>query len=120
MSNRDIGNKWEDIAEKYLKNHGYCILERNYTILSSEIDIIAEWESHIVFIEVKLRNTPWYGHPLETLTKSKRVFLYRGIRAYCMKKNIDIDLCRVDFIGLLKKEDGTGYRLWHIKWVELF
>lgn len=48
-----IGLRGEEIACGYLLRHGYKILERNYTRKWGEIDIIAQKEGIICFIEVK-------------------------------------------------------------------
>ncbi len=49
------GNIGETFAARYLKKHGYKILERNYVALDNEVDIIASGEGHLVFVEVKTR-----------------------------------------------------------------
>lgn len=53
----DIGKVGEESAASYLRLSGYRILERNYAnskgIRLGEIDIIAEKDHEIVFVEVK-------------------------------------------------------------------
>jgi putative endonuclease len=48
-----IGQIGENIACKYLKNKGFTILERNFTLKCGEIDIIANKGEELRFIEVK-------------------------------------------------------------------
>lgn len=56
---KNLGELGEDAAVKYLKKEGYKILERNFVNLIGrrlgEIDIIAQKEREIVFVEVKTR-----------------------------------------------------------------
>ena len=56
FANREWGKKAEDIAANYLVCEGYIIRERNWRIGNTiEIDIIAEKDGVIVFVEVKAR-----------------------------------------------------------------
>ncbi len=48
-----IGKLGEDIACKFLVKQDYLILEQNYTKKWGEIDIVAEKDNKIHFIEVK-------------------------------------------------------------------
>jgi putative endonuclease len=61
------GEIGENVAEKFLVKHGFTILDRNYTKKWGEIDIIAEKDNRLYFIEVKsvARET------LDDLTKDK-------------------------------------------------
>lgn len=55
-SNREWGKQAETIAAEYLRSHGYIIRERNWRVGNSiEIDIIAEKDNIIIFVEVKAR-----------------------------------------------------------------
>jgi putative endonuclease len=47
------GEIGENIAVRFLMKHGYKILNRNYTKKWGEIDIVAEKNSRLHFIEVK-------------------------------------------------------------------
>lgn len=51
-----IGELGEDVACKHLEKNGFLILERNYTKKWGEIDIIAQKENIIYFIEVKSKS----------------------------------------------------------------
>jgi len=51
-----IGELGENIACVFLMKHNFIILERNYTRKWGEIDIIAEKDSKIHFIEVKSKS----------------------------------------------------------------
>jgi putative endonuclease len=48
-----IGEIGENIATKFLVKHGFLIIERNYTKKWGEIDIVAEKDNKIYFVEVK-------------------------------------------------------------------
>ena len=72
QTNKLIGNSGEKIAESYLKNKGYLILERNYTTDLGEIDLIANDDGYLVFIEVKSKRGDGYGFPSEAVTLSKQ------------------------------------------------
>ena len=48
-----IGETGENIAVRFLMKHGFSIIERNYTKKWGEIDIIAEKENKLYFVEVK-------------------------------------------------------------------
>jgi putative endonuclease len=56
---KNTGSFGEQVATEYLKRKGYRILERNYANIRGrrlgELDIVAEHEGEIVFVEVKTR-----------------------------------------------------------------
>ncbi len=51
-----LGKKGEDFTENYLRKNGYIVIKRNFSNRFGEIDIIAENEDYIVFVEVKTRS----------------------------------------------------------------
>ena len=55
LTNAEFGALGEKLAVKYLKQHGYKILEKNYKTLLGELDIVARIGETIVFAEVKTR-----------------------------------------------------------------
>ena len=75
MNKREVGSGKERIAAEYLKDHGYRILEMNYYCKAGEIDIIAEEDGYLCFIEVKYRNDAASGFPEDAvdIRKAKRI-----------------------------------------------
>lgn len=53
MNTKIQGLIGEKLAEEYLKEKRYTILERNYRTKIGEIDLIAGTETEIIFLEVK-------------------------------------------------------------------
>jgi putative endonuclease len=88
LFNKDIGRLGEDIAEDYLKDYGYEIIEKNFMCKIGELDIIARDNSHIVFIEVKTRNGTHFGMPSEAVTASKQFKIYKTAQFYIMRKKL--------------------------------
>ena len=72
-----IGKYGEDVAERYLVQKGYKILERNFLCRQGELDIIAETKEYIVFIEVKTRSNTLYGNPINAVDFNKRKHMYK-------------------------------------------
>lgn len=83
-----IGKLGEDIAEKYLIKNGYRTIERNYRKKWGEIDIVAEKDGIMHFIEVKSGETDGI-RPEENITSHKKHQLYRIIQTYLFDKKVD-------------------------------
>lgn len=80
--NKQLGYFGENLASDFLMNQGYSVLEKNYVIRGSEIDLIAEKNGRLHFIEVKTRRTKRFGETLESITPQKIQKLERGILSY--------------------------------------
>ncbi|MCB9807483.1 YraN family protein [Candidatus Peribacteria bacterium] len=64
------------------------------------------------FVEVKYRESITFGYPEESMTSRKIKTLLRAIEMYCLKKNIDCSITRLDFLGILRSSTGEyEYRL---------
>lgn len=71
MSSVDIGHKAEKAASTYLEMRGYKVLERNWRRPRCEIDIVAEKDDTVYFVEVKYRRNDRQGGGLEAITPTK-------------------------------------------------
>ena len=71
MNKREFGKSGENLAEAYLKQSGYMILFRNYWCRIGEIDLIAQKDDCVHFVEVKTRSGDFYGRPSESVTLRK-------------------------------------------------
>jgi len=108
----DLGKKGENIAISHLKGEVYIILERNWRYGKDEIDVIAESEKLIVFVEVKTRSTNHFGEPEEAVTDQKQRFLVRAADEYVIQKEIDKE-ARFDIISIIIESNKQTIR--HIK-----
>ncbi len=61
------GRIGESLASKYLRKKGFKILTQNFRAGKTEIDIIAEKQGKIHFIEVKTRSSNIKGKPYEAV-----------------------------------------------------
>ena len=52
---KKLGDRGEDYTARYLEKQGFHIVERNWHSRYGEIDIIAENEEYLLFVEVKSR-----------------------------------------------------------------
>lgn len=99
--NKDLGDRGECAAAKFLERRGYEILERNWTCPAGEADIICFDGETIVFVEVKTRSSIEAGLPEEAVDKEKRC-RYEKIAAYYLKESSYADVpVRFDVVGLL-------------------
>ena len=89
---------------KYLRKNGYKIMGRNVRMGHLEIDIIASDKTHIVFVEVKTRNTEKNNilRPAAAVDADKRTnlinFAYSFVKSLPEKeknKQPRIDVCEV-------------------------
>ncbi len=117
------GDAGEEAACELLRNSGYAIVARNYRAAHGEIDIIAEDEKYIVFVEVKTRdekNTVRYGSPHLAVTLKKRKNIVSAATVYRKMRQSE-KFYRFDIIEVYLCHDpvtGAGsYRLNHMKGV---
>lgn len=67
-----LGRWGEDVVARYLARRGWRILARNYRFGRREVDIVAQRDGVVAFVEVKTRAGDGYGGPLGALTWRKR------------------------------------------------
>lgn len=96
----ELGKQGEEIARQYLSDKGYKILQCNWRFGSDEIDIIAQKNDMLVIVEVKTRQTNFFGEPEEAVTKSKQKFLIRATDMYIKQRNIDMET-RFDIVSVV-------------------
>lgn len=96
----ETGTKGEQIAKNFLINNGYIILHTNWRFEKKEVDIIAEKNDTLVFIEVKTRTGVTYGFPEEGVTAKKINFLKIAAEAF-INAHPQYQAIRFDVIGIL-------------------
>ena len=95
----ETGRAGEALAETWLKEKGFTILERNWRHAPYEIDIIALKNGIPHFIEVKTRTSGKFGHPESRVNRKKIRDLLYAAEQYLYKnpqyKNFHIDILSI-------------------------
>lgn len=107
-STKQSGKAAEDYVVRHLEVNGYTILERNITFGSiGEIDIIAEKEGVLCFVEVRSKQSDLLGHPAETVGFRKQKQLIRLAEIYLDKTGSDLP-ARFDVAAVIGDERGVS------------
>lgn len=95
----DTGKKGEVLAAVWFENKGYRIIEKNWRWKRLEVDIIAEKENMLHFIEVKCRRSQKFGMPEASVSIQKIKNLLDSAAAYLdqfpSKKRIQFDVLAI-------------------------
>ena len=77
MNSRELGALGERAAARYLRKKGYRLTAVNFTCPFGEIDLIAEKDGFLVFVEVKTRteDTPYAPREAVGPAKQRRIIL---------------------------------------------
>lgn len=99
-----LGQRGEMIAWNYLIGEGYKIIEKNYRCKIGEIDIIAQKQKRIHFVEVKTRTSEQYGLPEESVHPVKQKKIVRIAEWYLKEKHINDAALAFSVIAILLPE----------------
>ena len=109
-----VGNNGEDYAAAYLEAAGYKIKERQFRCKIGEIDIIAEKDEEIVFVEVKTRRSGKYGAPALAVNYYKRRKIINTAFLYVQNKGLEDKNFRFDVLEVYADRDGA----WAVRAIE--
>jgi putative endonuclease len=110
---RTVGDEGEVRAEAYLRGQGFRILGRNVRSPLGELDLIADDQGVLVFVEVKRRRTGAFGGAIEAVDARKRAKLIQLAAQYLSQHRIRNRACRFDVV-VIQDEIGTAETLQHI------
>ncbi|MCR9182184.1 MAG: YraN family protein [Flavobacteriaceae bacterium] len=100
-THNELGKIGEELAAQHLLAKGYTILDRNYYFEHAEVDIIAQKDNLIVCVEVKTRNSDFFGDPQSFVTPGKIKQIVKVMNAYLEENDIELET-RFDIIAVLK------------------
>ncbi len=105
-----FGRDGEDAAVAYLRENGYCIVDRNWRSGHKEIDIVAEKDGVLIIVEVKTRRNSDYGRPEDAVSVMKMKRTQMAADAYVRYHRLDMPV-RFDIISVL----GKDHKIHHIE-----
>jgi putative endonuclease len=102
---RQLGNRGEIIAARFLEAKGYKILEHQFKVYGGEVDLIAEKDEEIIFVEVKTRQSLLFGYPENTITRRKLQRMVLAGQVYLEKQQIPQHPFRLDVVAIILSID---------------
>lgn len=106
MSNNDTtrqtsgsaGRQAEDLAARFLEKKKLRIIARNYRCRGGEIDLVCRDGKVLVFVEVRLRQSPAFGGAAASVTAIKQRRIILAAQHFLMTNALTNDDCRFDCI----------------------
>jgi len=110
-----LGVDGEVAALEYLLEKGYRILEHRYRVGRWEVDLIAERDGVVAFVEVKTRGGMRHGRPAEAVTWHKRREMIRAARVWDDRNRKGDKQIRFDVVEVLRSHNGGVVVTRHIE-----
>jgi putative endonuclease len=104
---QSLGRTGERLAAEKLLTRGYLILERNFRCSYGEIDLVAEHQEDLVFVEVKTRRGEAYGLPEEAVNERKQRKIMQVASYYLDIHNCAERSWRIDVVAVQMSVRGT-------------
>lgn len=100
---KSIGDEAENVATKYLENLNYKIIERNWKTKYCEIDIVAQKEGTVYFVEVKHRKDAKQGGGIAAITPKKLQKMTFAAKVYVKAKSLQETSLRLAVVTTINK-----------------
>lgn len=101
--NQTKGKEGEEIAVQFLAEKGFTILHQNYKHGRNEVDIIAESDKFLVFVEVKFRTGTFFGYPENAISNQQKKNIVK-VATYYLDKAPTKKLVRFDIISITNNQ----------------
>ena len=106
------GRATEQLACRWLRRNGFRIVERNWSCSMGELDIVAEEEGTLCFVEVKARRSTRHGRAVGAVGPAKQARLARLASLYLVQNQAWRGPCRFDVLGMeLEGAEEWSYHL---------
>ncbi len=106
-----LGREGERLVAERLEANGFQILGRNVRVGRLELDIIAERDGLVVFVEVRTRRSGNLVHPAETIDREKRARIRRAAIGWLAGRSARPRAIRFDVAAVIAPGAGHPPRL---------
>lgn len=103
----ELGKRGEDLAAELLQRRGWRVIARNWRFRHKEIDLVAERDATVAFVEVKARTSTSFGHPLDAVDCAKRRDLTVAARAWVARHGRWGQSYRFDAVTVIREGSAT-------------
>ena len=108
-----FGELVERIAERWLRERGWLVVQRRFRSGHRDIDLVVERDGVVAFVEVKARRGDQFGGPVEAVNWRKQKELGRSARVWVSRHGRSHDAYRFDVVGVLV--EGQRVRIRHVE-----
>ncbi len=110
QARQELGVAGERIAERWLRSRGWRIVQRRFRSGHRDIDLVAERDGLVAFVEVKARHGDRFGSPVEAVDWRKQRELARSAKVWIDRHGRAEEAYRFDVIGVLVLDDTVRVR----------
>jgi putative endonuclease len=107
-----FGEMGERIAERWLRRHGWRVVNRRFRNGRRDIDLVVERDGTVAFVEVKARKGVDFGGPVAAVNWRKQKELVKSASVWIDRHGQPRDQYRFDVVGVLV--DGERVRVRHV------
>jgi putative endonuclease len=107
-----LGELGERIAERWLRERGWRVMQRRFRSGHRDIDLVVERDGVVAFVEVKARRGAEFGGPVAAVNWRKQKELGRSARVWVDRHGRPMEAYRFDVIGVLVV--GSRVRIRHV------
>lgn len=90
-----LGQRGEEVVAQWLISYGFKILARNFTTKDGEVDIIAQYNEIVAFVEVKARLVEYFS-PTQAVTYKKQCCIIKAAKKFIMQHQLFDNVLRFD------------------------
>jgi putative endonuclease len=112
---RALGDFGERVARAHLEAKGYRILATNYRTREGQVDIVAQLDDTVAFVEVKTRRGDAMGSALEAIGERQAERLLAAADAFGQDRGGLPEGRRVDLIAIDLDSSGRVVSVEHIE-----
>ena len=105
-----FGELGERIAERWLRRHGWRVVQRRFRSGHRDIDLVVERDGTVAFVEVKARRGSEFGDPVEAVNWNKQKQLVKSAFAWIDRHGRPTESYRFDVVGVLVEGDRVRVR----------
>jgi putative endonuclease len=114
-SRKNLGDFGERVAAAHLESKGYRVLATKFRVREGEVDIVAQRDGVVVFVEVKARRGPAMGSAVEAIDARKAKRLLAASEAFALRHPELPPDRRIDLIAIDLDLSGRVVSLQHIE-----
>jgi putative endonuclease len=107
---QELGKRGEAIAARWLRRRGWRIVAARFRSGHRDVDLIAERDGTVAFVEVKTRHRSEFGDPVESVSWRKRRELIRSAMIWADRFGPPGAAYRFDIVGVIIVENGARVR----------